>query len=99
MTQSSGTIRLDVVFKRYHRVAYSTNYTREGINSKIIENIRSRKRSLVQLATITPVRSMPCGLHFDLRYENIFFKLFWLKIHDDVEKNNLSKICAVVSQD
>ena len=36
----------------HHRVASRTNYTQEGINSKISENNRLRKRSLVQLATL-----------------------------------------------
>ena len=53
---AAGLIRAELGFIYYHCVASSTNYTREGINSKISENNRSRKRSLVQLATFVP----PC---------------------------------------
>ena len=51
-----GTHRAKLGGDVHHRVAFGTNYTREGINSKTIENYRTDNRSLVQLTEQT----IPC---------------------------------------
>ena len=48
-----GTLRAELGRDVHHCVAFGTNYTREGINSKIVENYRTDNRSLVQLTAQT----------------------------------------------
>ena len=71
-----GQFLAKLCFKDYHRVASSTNYTREWINSKISENIRSSNRSLAQLVTsTTPCRMSTASNPTPANYFKNIFKL------------------------
>ena len=73
-----GQFLAELGFKDYHRVISSTNYSREGINSKKNKNIRSSNRLLAQLVTSTP----PCRTSSasNRTPANYFKNIFKLKI-------------------